>query len=92
MNGDMQQLTERMDRLRHDLSATTSALAAIAANMPPEQLQRVLTTMARESSEKQKLFEQTATPAALQAARQAQEAEERVYLRLQKAPQYPGPG
>jgi hypothetical protein len=92
MNEDIRLLNEKLDRLRHDLSATTSALVAMAANMPPEQLQRVLTTMARESSEKQTLYEQAATPKAQQAGRQAQEAEERMYLKLQKAPQYPGPG
>lgn len=90
MNEDIQRLTEKLDRLRMDLSAATSALAAMAANMPPAQLQRVLTTMARESAEKQRLYAQAATPAAQQAATQAQEAEERMYQRLQASPKYPG--
>ena len=90
MNEEVQAITEKLDRLRMDLSAANSAIAAMAANMPPELLKRVLTTMARESAEKQRLVEQATSPAAQQAGRQLQEAEERMYQRLQQAPKYPG--
>ena len=85
MNEDIQRLTEKLDRLRCDLSATNQALGAMAAAMPPEQLQDVLTKMAKASAAKQATFEQIPMPAMRAALQQMLEAEERLYQMLQGA-------
>ncbi|MBS3998228.1 MAG: hypothetical protein KGZ67_13025 [Hydrogenophaga sp.] len=85
MNEDMQRLRESMDRLRCDLSATNQALCAMAAAMPPEQLQDVLTKMAKASAAKQATFEQIPTPTMRAAVKQMLESEDRLYQLLQGA-------
>lgn len=85
MNEDIKTLSEKLDRLRCDLSASNQALCAMAAAMPPEQLQDVLTKMAMASARKQATFEQIPVPAMKAALQQLLEAEDRVYQALQGA-------
>lgn len=90
MNEDMQRLKNSVDQLRYDLSAAKQALCAMAAAMPPEQLQSVLAKMARMSAEKQSTFEQIPTPTMQAALQQMLEAEDRLYESLQAAAKHLG--
>lgn len=85
MNEEIKTLSEKIDRLRLDVMATNQALCAMAAAMPPEQLQDVLTKMAKASAQKQATFEQIPVPAMRAVLKQQLEAEERVYQALQGA-------
>jgi hypothetical protein len=85
MKNDIAALTIKLDRQRADLAATNLALASIASALSPEQLQHVLTTMARASAEKQQTFEQLPNPAAREATALFQEAEQRVFHLMQGA-------
>jgi hypothetical protein len=85
MNEDMKLITETLDRLRSDLSATNLALSAMAAAMPPEQLKDVLTKMAKASALKEATYEQTPVPAMKAVLKQHLEAEDRLYQALQGA-------
>jgi hypothetical protein len=85
---DNKQLTETVDRLRCDLSATCMALVAIQNALTPEQRVLVLQNLAKASAQRQVLFDAPLpTPAAqeklsrLRALSQA--AEERIYQMLQ---------
>ena len=87
-----EELTQKIDRLRCDLSAVLQAVACMQAVLPPEQQQQVLTAMAKASAMKQELYDAPqATPEAQAAVRQAgaqmQASEERVYEMLHGASQ-----
>jgi hypothetical protein len=86
MNDDTPSLDDKIDRLRLDLMATNQALMAIAAAMPPKQLQSVLTMLAKASARKQETFERIPLPALQAALLQQREAEDRLYQGLQGAP------
>jgi hypothetical protein len=90
MKEDIDRISEKLDRQRADLAATNLALASIAAALTPEQMQHVLTTMAKASADKQATFEQIPSPALQSAALLFQEAEQRVFALLQGAANHYG--
>ena len=86
----LDQLTENVDRLRCDLSATWQALGALQTVLTPAQHQQVLQAMAVASAKKQELYDAPqATPEAQATVqrygRLMQESEQRVYELLQGA-------
>lgn len=88
---NIEQLTETVDRLRADLSATWIALGALQSALTPEQQQQVLREFARVSAAKSAIYDAPLpTPEAqAQLSRMrglAQQAEERVFGLLRQPP------
>ena len=95
MNTD--ELTDSMDRMRCDLSATWLAIAAMQTVLTPAQRESVLTAMAKASAQKQAMYDAPQPNAEMQvklaqAKVQMQQAEDRVFALLQAAPNVFGPG
>ena len=85
MNEELQRIADKLDRLRADLSATNSALAAVMTVLPADLREAALTHLASLSALKSSTFEQIPTPEARAGARLFLEAEDRVYQLLQGA-------
>lgn len=85
---EISEIAEKLDRLRADLSATNTALAAISTVLTPQQRQQVLQALATSSAKRQDLYEQL--PIAAEKQRRSvqlfQDAEARVHQMLQRAP------
>lgn len=84
----IEEITDRLDRLRCDMSATWTALAAMQTVLTPEQRQQVLEAMAKASAQKQAMYDAPLpTPeaqAVLSRYREMMQASEgRVYEMLQ---------
>lgn len=94
MNITIQELAEKLDRLRADLSATNLALAATTTVLTKEQRQDLLRSFAQASAQKQSFFDQLPMQEAeaRAAGRLFQQAEDRVYQLLQAAPEQFGKG
>ena len=87
---NLEQLTETVDRLRCDLSATWQVLGAMQTILTPEQRQNVLTALAVASAKKQALYDAPqATPEAQARVQHygqlMQASETRLYEMLQGA-------
>lgn len=83
MEEKLNALADKLDRLRCDLSATNSALAAVMTALPAEAREQALKSLAELSVMKSETVDQLPTPAAQAAARQLLAAENRVYQLLQ---------
>ena len=84
---EINEIAEKLDRLRADLSATNTALAAISTVLTLPQRQQVLQALATASAKRQDLYEQLPIAAEKQqrSVRLFQEAEARVHQMLQNA-------
>jgi len=89
MEISINELAEKLDRLRADLAATNQALAATMTMLTPEQRQGLLTALANASAQKQAFYEKLpiSEEGMRVATRLMQEAEERLYRFLQSAPE-----
>jgi len=84
---EISEIAEKLDRLRADLSATNTALAAISTVLTPQQRQQVLQALATSSAKRQEIYEQLPIAAEKnkRSVRLFQEAEARVHRLLQNA-------
>ncbi len=94
MSISMLELSEKIDRLRADLSATNLALSATMTVLTQEQHQEVLRAIAQASVKKQAFVEQIPISEAKlrEAGQQLRQAEDRIYKLLQGAPGQFGKG